>query len=161
MPLVYVGVGSNEGNRLQNLLAGISLIGRRYPVLAVSSIYLTEAQGFVGRDFLNAVLLIRCDDNPFSLLRHFKDVERILGRRGSGYGPRPFDADILLYEGLTLRSPDLTVPHPRMWERDFVLLPLMELLSLGFPALSYTVRPVGRGRVIKVIDRRALRVERL
>ncbi len=158
---MYVGVGSNEGNRLQNLLAGISLIGRRYPVLAASSIYLTEAQGFVGRDFLNAVLLIRCDDNPFSLLRHFKDVERILGRRGSGYGPRPFDADILLYEGLTLRSPDLTVPHPRMWERDFVLLPLMELLSLGFPALSYTVRPVGRGRVIKVIDRRALRVERL
>lgn len=161
MPLVYVGVGSNEGNRLQNLLAGISLIGRRHPILAVSSIYLTEAQGFVGRDFLNAVLLIRSNDNPFSLLRFFKDIEGVLGRRGTGYGPRPFDADILLYEGLTLRSPDLTVPHPRMWERDFVLLPLKELFSLGFPTLSYTVRPVGRGRVIKVIDRRALRVERL
>jgi len=126
-----------------------------------SSIYLTEAQGFVGRDFLNAVILIRCRDNPFVLLRHFKDIERVMGRRGSGYGPRPFDADVLLYEGLTLRSLDLTVPHPRMWERDFVLVPLKELISLGFPSLSYTVEPIGKNKVIKVIDRSALRMERL
>ncbi len=163
MALSYIGVGSNEGDRFHNLLAGISLIGRRYPILALSSIYLTEAWGFVGRDFLNAVLLIRIHDNPFALLGYLKDVEAKLGRKPSRrrYGPRPFDADILLYEGLTLRSPDLTVPHPNIRERDFVLIPLKELLSLGFPSLSFTAEPAGSGGVVKVVDRAALRAERL
>ena len=163
MALAYVGVGSNEGDRFHNLLLGISLIGRRYPPLAVSSLYLTEAWGFVGRNFLNAVLLVRTHDNPFSLLGYLKDVEAKLGRKPTPgrYGPRPFDADVLLYEGLLLSSPDLTVPHPRMWERDFVLVPLRELLALGFPSLSFKVEPTGTGRVIKVVDRCALRLEKL
>ncbi len=161
--MAYVSVGSNEGDRLRNLLLGISLIGRRYPILALSSIYLTEAWGFSGRDFLNAVLLIRSQDNPFALLGYLKDTETKLGRRPTRerYGPRPFDADILLYEGLNLTSPDLTVPHPHIRGRDFVLVPLGELLSLGFPSLSFTPEPLGVGRVVKVMDRTALRVERL
>ncbi len=156
--MAYVGIGGNEGDRTLNLLRGMRLIGLRCPVVALSSIYLTEAWGFSSRPFLNAVLLVRCDGNPFSLFQYLKYVERILGRveGTSGYSPRPFDADLLLYEGLTLTSPVLTVPHPRMHLRSFVMVPLRELWARGLPTLGFEDRREDTGYVRRVMDHRAI-----
>ncbi len=159
MRVVYIAVGGNEGERFQNLVRGINLIGLRYPVEAVSSVYLTEAWGFEGRDFLNAVLLVRSSENPFAMLHYLKHVERRLGRKTlprKGYSPRPFDADILLYEGLRVRSPELTVPHPKMHLRDFVNVPLKELFEAGYPTLGYSPNTRGDMRIVRVIEREAL-----
>jgi len=152
-------LGSNEGNRLHNLLVGARLISRRYDILAISSLYLSRSWGFKSRDFLNGVLLVRVMDNPFVVLSYLKWVEGVMGREptsGGGYSDRPFDADILLWEGLTLRSPDLIIPHPRMRERDFVNVPLAELISRGYPSLGYT--PTTGEGLRRVVSYEALRL---
>ncbi|NPB03112.1 MAG: 2-amino-4-hydroxy-6-hydroxymethyldihydropteridine diphosphokinase [Thermotogae bacterium] len=156
--LVYVGVGCNEGERFVNLIRGIRFIAKRYVILAVSSIYRTKAVGFKGRDFLNAVILLRTYDNPFAVLSYLKTVEHLLGRRSNDPN-RPFDGDILLWENLYLESPILTVPHPRMYLRAFVQIPLMELFKRGFPTFGYKLRTFADvGDVVKVVDGAALQL---
>jgi 2-amino-4-hydroxy-6-hydroxymethyldihydropteridine diphosphokinase len=128
----FVGLGSNQGDRLANLRAARDALGRRgIDVLAASSIYETEPQGDVldQPDFLNACLAVETDLAPEQLLGACKAVEAELGRVSGGprHGPRPIDVDVLLLDDLEHRSEGVVVPHPEIRFRRFVLEPLLEL----------------------------------
>lgn len=128
----YLGLGSNEGDRLGALRAARERLGRRgVTVVASSSVYETAPQGEVldQPDFLNACLAIDTELDPERLLDACKDVERELGRVPGGprHGPRPIDIDVLLLGDLVRASERLTLPHPEVTARRFVLEPLLEL----------------------------------
>jgi 2-amino-4-hydroxy-6-hydroxymethyldihydropteridine diphosphokinase len=128
----YLGLGSNEGDRLANLRAARdALRGHGVDVIASSSVYETAPQGEVldQPDFLNACLRVRTGLGPEELLDAAKAVERELGRdpRGVRHGPRPIDVDVLLLGDLELRSERLSLPHREVTSRRFVLEPLLEL----------------------------------
>jgi 2-amino-4-hydroxy-6-hydroxymethyldihydropteridine diphosphokinase len=128
----YLGLGSNEGDRLANLRAARDALGRAgIRVVVSSSVYETEPQGEVTdqADFLNACLEIETDLAPDELLAACKRVERELGREPAGprHGPRPIDVDVLLLGDLEQSSAALTLPHPEIRSRRFVLEPLLEL----------------------------------
>ncbi|HYN91054.1 MAG TPA: 2-amino-4-hydroxy-6-hydroxymethyldihydropteridine diphosphokinase [Thermoleophilaceae bacterium] len=128
----YLGLGSNEGDRLENLRAARDALARHgVDVLASSSVYETAPQGDVTdqADFLNACLRVRTELGPDELLDATKAVERELGREPGGprHGPRPIDVDVLLLGDLEHRSERLSLPHPEVTSRRFVLEPLVEL----------------------------------
>jgi 2-amino-4-hydroxy-6-hydroxymethyldihydropteridine diphosphokinase len=128
----YLGLGSNEGDRLANLRAARGRLGGDgVEVLASSSVYETAPQGELldQPDFLNACLRVRTALDPEELLDAVKRVERELGRECGGvrHGPRPIDIDVLLLGDLELRSERLTLPHREVTSRRFVLEPLLEL----------------------------------
>jgi 2-amino-4-hydroxy-6-hydroxymethyldihydropteridine diphosphokinase len=128
----YLGLGSNEGDRLANLRAALDALERRgVEVLAVSSVYETAPQGEVidQPDFLNACARVHTTLGAEQLLDESKAVEQELGRAPGGvrHGPRPIDVDVLLLGNLELRSERLTLPHPEVTSRRFVLEPLLEL----------------------------------
>ena len=128
----YLGLGSNQGDRLANLRAARdALAGHGVEVLASSSVYETAPQGEVTDqpDFLNACLRVRTALGPEELLDAGKAVERELGREPGGvrHGPRPIDVDVLLLGNLEFRSERLSLPHPEVTRRRFVLEPLLEL----------------------------------
>jgi 2-amino-4-hydroxy-6-hydroxymethyldihydropteridine diphosphokinase len=128
----YLGLGSNEGDRLANLRgARDALAAHGIEVQASSSVYETAPQGEVTDqpDFLNACLRVRTELEPEALLDACKEVERELGRAPGGvrHGPRPIDIDLLLLGDRELRSGRLTLPHPEVASRRFVLEPLLEL----------------------------------
>ena len=128
----YLGLGSNQGDRIANLRAARAALER--PGLRVtgsSSVYETEPQGEITdqADFLNACVRIETELGPEALLAACKQVERDLGRISGGprHGPRPIDVDVLLLGDLVHRSERLTLPHPEVRARRFVLEPLLEL----------------------------------
>ena len=128
----YLGLGSNEGDRLANLRAARAALERHgVEVTASSSVYETAPQGEVTDqpDFLNACLRISTDLEPEALLDVCKEVERELGRAAGGvrHGPRPIDVDVLLLGDLEHGSERLTLPHKEVATRRFVLEPLLEL----------------------------------
>jgi 2-amino-4-hydroxy-6-hydroxymethyldihydropteridine diphosphokinase len=126
----YVGLGSNIGDREGMLRRALELLGRRARVVAVSSFRETEPWGVAEQpDFVNAVAAIETELRPRELLDDLLSVERELGRVRTGprFGPRTIDLDLLLYGDLQLDEPGLTLPHPRLHERRFVLEPLFEL----------------------------------
>jgi 2-amino-4-hydroxy-6-hydroxymethyldihydropteridine diphosphokinase len=128
----YLGLGSNQGDRLGSLRAArTKLESHGIRILRSSSVYETEPQGEVldQPDFLNACLAIETDLGPDELLSACKEVERELGREPGGprHGPRPVDVDVLLLGEQEHRSERLTVPHPEVLTRRFVLEPLLEL----------------------------------
>lgn len=130
----YLSLGSNEGDRLGALRAARDELEQRgVTVVASSSVYETAPQGEVldQPDFLNACLAIDTELGPEQLLDVCKDVERALGRVPGGprHGPRPIDVDLLLLDGLVHTSDRLTLPHPEVSARRFVLEPLLELDS--------------------------------
>lgn len=129
MPVVYLGLGSNLGDRAANIGRALEFLGESVEVLRVSALYETEPWGYSEQPrFLNAACVINTTLTPRDLLALAKDVERRLGRRPSfRYGPRAIDIDILLYDNRTITKPDLVIPHPRMLERAFVLVPLAEI----------------------------------
>jgi 2-amino-4-hydroxy-6-hydroxymethyldihydropteridine diphosphokinase len=155
----YLGLGSNEGDRLANLSAArAALVSHRIEVEAESSVYETAPQGEVldQADFLNACLRVRTELEPDQLLDACKAVERELGRDPGGvrHGPRPIDVDVLLLDGRVHSSERLTLPHPEVTSRRFVLEPLLELdpglaLPDGTP-LSERLDAVADQRVEKV-----------
>ena len=137
---MYLGLGSNLGDRRQNLNKAIRLIGERVgTVLCQSSFIETEPWGFESEHtFLNAVILCETAKTPREVLQATQQIERDMGRRkvhGAGlmvngrrvYADRIVDIDILLYDDLTVDEPDLKIPHPLMHERDFVMIPLEEI----------------------------------
>ena len=130
----YLGLGSNQGDRLANLRAARDALGGHgVDVLASSSVYETAPQGEVldQPDFLNACVRVRTALGPAELLDAAKAVERELGRRTGGvrHGPRPIDVDVLLLGDLELHSERLSLPHREVTSRRFVLEPLLELDS--------------------------------
>jgi len=136
---VYLGLGTNMGDRRQYIERAVSLIGERVgEVIRRSSLIETEPWGFQSKhSFLNGVILCQTDKTPRQVLEITQQIERELGRRKklntSGirrtYRDRPIDIDILLYDNLTVDEPDLHIPHPLMYQRDFVMRPLSEILE--------------------------------
>jgi 2-amino-4-hydroxy-6-hydroxymethyldihydropteridine diphosphokinase len=127
---VYLSLGSNLGDRAANLRRALEELGNaRVKVERVSSYYKTEPVDFGPQAwFLNCAVEARTELMPMQLLKAVKSVERALGRRpGVSKGPRPIDIDILLYENVVVRTAALTIPHERMTQRRFVLVPLREL----------------------------------
>jgi 2-amino-4-hydroxy-6-hydroxymethyldihydropteridine diphosphokinase len=138
---VFLGLGSNLGDREHHLTEAIRLIGERVgQVVRQSSFIETEPWGFESENgFLNGVILCETTLTPRQVLRVTQKIERELGRQvksltadGSPhtlprYADRPIDIDILLYDDLTVDEPDLKIPHPLMYERDFVMIPLKEI----------------------------------
>lgn len=129
---VYLGLGSNLGDRHTLLLKAIELLAQHVGRLVRCSSFIeTEPWGFASEHrFLNAVALFRTTLTPHELLTATQDIERQLGRREKSngtYHDRPIDIDILLYGDAVIDEPDLKIPHPRMQERDFVMRPLREI----------------------------------
>jgi 2-amino-4-hydroxy-6-hydroxymethyldihydropteridine diphosphokinase len=147
MPTVYIGLGANIGNREVNLRMAIGALTRLSRIAGVSSLYETDPIGTSsGADYYNAVAVVETGLEPRPLLRFLKGIEEEIGRRPAPRGaPRPADLDILLYDDLTLDEPDLTIPHPRMTERSFVLIPLAELAAdVTHPVTGTTIGDLAR-----------------
>lgn len=128
---VYLALGSNVGDREKNIKDAITLLSKiqGVAILKASNLYETEPVGYLDQDkFLNAVVRIKTDIEPLALLKEIQSVEDLLGRvRKIRWGPRSMDIDILMYDDLELSYPELVIPHPRMSERAFVLVPLIEV----------------------------------
>ena len=128
----YLSVGSNLGNKLENCRDGIAALTRLSGIRLVdqSRIYRTEPVDYLDQDwFINYVVKIETDIEPLELLKHIKSIERAAGRKQNAirFGPRVLDLDILLFDGLVRDEPVLTIPHPRMHERRFVLKPICDI----------------------------------
>lgn len=156
---VYLALGANLGDRRASIAAAIAQLGPAVAVEQVSSLYETAPAYVLDQPrFLNAVLSGRTVLAPQALLALLKRIEAGLGRAANGprFGPRPIDLDILLYGDRVIATDTLTVPHPRMAERPFVLVPLAEiapdLLPPGWDApvgaLARSVR--GQGDVLQL-----------
>ena len=132
---LYLSLGSNLGDREQMLHRAIALIGERIgTVQRVSSFIETEPWGFQSEHpFLNAVCLVLTTLSPEQCLKETQRIERELGRTTKSkdgiYHDRPIDIDLLLDDNLMVSTPSLTLPHPRMEERDFVMVPLREIMA--------------------------------
>jgi len=126
----FLALGSNLGDRAAYLRNAIAELHRLDRVVAVSPVYETAAEGGpAGQDpYLNAVVELETDRSPRDLLEVCRRLEDAAGRvRGERWGARTLDVDVLLVGDLTVDEPDLQVPHPRMWDRRFVLAPLADL----------------------------------
>jgi 2-amino-4-hydroxy-6-hydroxymethyldihydropteridine diphosphokinase len=144
MKKIYLGLGSNVGDREANLRAAIErLSAQDLRVIRVSPVYETEPVGYTDqRWFWNTVAEAETELFPLQLLARAGQIERALGRRRSiPNGPRTIDIDVLLYGNTIMKSPSLEIPHPRIAERRFVLAPLADLApELRHPVLRRTVR---------------------
>jgi 2-amino-4-hydroxy-6-hydroxymethyldihydropteridine diphosphokinase len=128
MVTAYLGLGSNLGNRQENLDAALKLLSQRMQIIKLSSIYDTEPLGNTSQPrFLNLVCEVKTRLTPEGLLALAKGIEFKMGRRSRTGEPRTIDVDILLYGDKVLKTEDLEIPHPRMGERRFVLVPLAEI----------------------------------
>ena len=134
MPTTYLSLGSNLVDRKQLLHTAINEIAERVGrVEAISSCIETEPVGFDSVHlFLNMAVRVTTELNPYELLKVLKQLERDLGRTRKSHDgvhyDRTIDIDILLYDNLEVNSEELQIPHPRMWERNFVMRPLKEIL---------------------------------
>jgi 2-amino-4-hydroxy-6-hydroxymethyldihydropteridine diphosphokinase len=141
--LVYLSLGSNIGDQAGNLNAAIDRLRVFGNVVAVSSFYETEPVEFTAQAwFLNCAVVLDTEKTPQELLAGILDIERQLGRRrGQKKGPRIIDLDILLFGSSIVDDPGLTIPHPAMHERRFVLEPLAEIAPDALhPVLQRTIR---------------------
>ncbi|HCE55976.1 MAG: 2-amino-4-hydroxy-6-hydroxymethyldihydropteridine diphosphokinase [Lutibacter sp.] len=127
----YLSLGSNLGNKLENLQQAIDLIAEKIgAIVRISSVYKTESWGFKSDDFLNICIQISTGLNPENLLKSIHEIELLLGRKSTseiGYKARIIDIDILLFDTEVLLSKELMVPHKEMLNRKFVLVPLAEI----------------------------------
>ena len=135
MHTVYLSLGSNLGDKEQNLMSAISEIARRIGDITAQSAFLeTEPWGYDSKNtFLNAAVCVETELSPLDLLHTTQQIERDLGRTHKSqqgqYHDRTIDIDILLYDDLHIQTPELTIPHPLMQQRDFVLIPLKEIMT--------------------------------
>ena len=127
--IVYLALGTNLGDRLANLKQAISALTPQMEVKTKSQVYETPPWGFEDQPkYLNQVIKANTYLDPERLLKHLKRLEVALGRTESFLnGPRLIDMDILFYDDLVLNKPSIVIPHPRLHERGFVLLPLMDI----------------------------------
>lgn len=131
--IVFLGLGANLGDREANLKAAVDEINKRVgEVTSLSAFYVTEPWGFDSPyAFLNAVCCVETILSPYEILVVTQDIERIVGRTKKSvngcYSDRLIDIDILIYDDCRLNTPELTIPHPLMHKRDFVMKPLEEI----------------------------------
>jgi 2-amino-4-hydroxy-6-hydroxymethyldihydropteridine diphosphokinase len=147
MTIIFLGLGSNIGDREKHLTDAIAHLQPEILAVQISSIFETQPVGYLHqRDFLNIVLQGRTDLEIYELLEKAKSIEHQLGHETTvRYGPRSIDIDILLFENKTFESPDLIIPHPRMLERAFVMIPLAEIDPLlEIPGTSKTAEQIAR-----------------
>ena len=156
----FLGLGSNVGDRRAHLQDAVSALdGHGVEVLACSSVYETEPVGLLTdqRDFLNACLRMRTAHGPEELLVACKAVEQELGRpeQHVRHGPRPIDVDLLMLDGQQYSSPRVTVPHPQVRSRRFVMVPLLELEPrLSLPdgtRLADALAQLGPGQEVRLV----------
>jgi 2-amino-4-hydroxy-6-hydroxymethyldihydropteridine diphosphokinase len=141
--IVYLALGSNVGDRLSNLKEAIASLSPQMDVKAKSHVYETPPWGYENQSpFYNQVIKVKTYLEPERLLRHLKRLEVALGRKPSFQnGPRSIDIDMLFYDDLIMNTPVVTLPHPRLHERGFVLLPLMDIApELMHPVSQKSVR---------------------
>ena len=133
MAIVYLGLGTNLGDKAANLHAAVHLIsGKIGKVISLSSFYATAPWGFESENsFLNAAICVETSLSPLEVLHRTQEIERTLGRThkstGGIYHDRIIDIDLLLYNKEIIQTPELTIPHPLMLQRDFVMTPLVEI----------------------------------
>lgn len=139
---VYLGLGANLGNRVGNIARSVEFLKTVSMYIKVSSLHETKPQGYGEQPpFINAVCLIRTHMGPFELLSKVHRFQiKHTGKKAFPNGPRVLDIDILMYGRMVLRTPILTIPHPRMHTRNFVLGPLLEIApNLEHPVLKESV----------------------
>jgi 2-amino-4-hydroxy-6-hydroxymethyldihydropteridine diphosphokinase len=126
---VFLGIGTNLGDRERNLKEAHAILSQRLEILKESSIYQTAPWGYLDQPaFLNQVIEAQTDLSSLNLLGFLKQTEKQLGRQANfRYGPRLIDLDILFYGNRIIRTPRLQIPHPRLTQRAFVLVPLAEI----------------------------------
>lgn len=135
MITVFLGLGSNIGERYKNLTNAIQTINNRIgPVVDQSDFIETEPWGYESKNlYINAVIRVDTDLSPIDLLHKTQEIEREMGRLsktvGGEYHDRVIDIDILLYGELKMKTDELIIPHPRMKERNFVMIPLQQLME--------------------------------
>jgi len=148
MPTVFLGLGTNLGDREANLRAALRRLREVVRIEAVSFVYGSEPVGYRAQpDFWNLVVRAGTQLEPLALLGAVRGIERALGRKPSfRNAPRVIDIDLLLYDDVQIDLPELTLPHPRMLERAFVLKPLMELApDVVHPRTRRTIREHAAG----------------
>ena len=135
----YLSIGANIGEREQNLQDAVKLLiaNEAISVTSISSIYETAAVGYTDQaDFLNIAVALETELDAYELLAQCQKIENDLGRvREFRWGPRIIDLDILLYGQKQYETENLTIPHPRMYERAFVLVPLEEIMTQNYDML--------------------------
>jgi 2-amino-4-hydroxy-6-hydroxymethyldihydropteridine diphosphokinase len=142
LAIVYLGLGSNLGDREENLRQALTLLSARVDLEEVSAIYESEPVGYKEQPlFLNLVCRITIDLTPDKLLRLVKDIEGKMDRVSSfPNAPRIIDIDILFYDNRVTETVDLTIPHPRLQDRAFVLVPLADIApNLVHPRLGQSI----------------------
>jgi 2-amino-4-hydroxy-6-hydroxymethyldihydropteridine diphosphokinase len=142
--IAYIGIGSNVGNKAYQCERAISEILKidHHKLLAKSSFFKTQPIGYTSQDwFINGVIKIETDLEPLGLLQVLKTIESHLGRTETfRWGPRTIDLDILIFDDREMKTEELQIPHPRLHERQFVLIPLAEIdRDLFHPVLKKTV----------------------
>lgn len=154
MAIAYLALGTNIGNKRRNMITAAVLLAERVgDVLALSGFYETEPWGFQSENtFLNAALQLETSLSPLELLKATQQIEVEMGRtqKSNGtYHDRIIDIDILLYDDLILQTPELTLPHPLMQDRRFVMEPLLEIApNVVHPVFKKTVVSLMRERNI-------------
>jgi len=147
MPVVYIGLGSNKGDRLKNIKVALDHLKEKIAVEKISSFYLTEPVGMKGRWFVNCVLEGKTEQSPEKLLDTLLQIEKRMGRiREKKKTSRVIDLDLLLYEDAVVDKVDLIVPHPHLHKRRFALIPLVEINShLVHPVLGKSLKEILKG----------------
>lgn len=149
MLTVYIGIGSNLGDREENCLRAVKLLSEDGLIIRKqSSLYETEPWGLKDQPgFINMAIEAETGLEPLKLLELLKNIEKQMGRNESvRWGPRVIDLDILFYNALVMDTPEFRIPHPLMHERDFVLRPLAEIApEKEHPVLKKTVREMLSG----------------
>lgn len=159
---VYIGIGSNQGKKKDNFFEALDRISKlpKTRITKESSFYESEPLGASKEWFVNGAIEIETELGPELLLRKFKNIERAMGRKKvrKRWGARIIDLDILLYKNLKYKRKDVTVPHPEMHNRKFVLIPLSEIApQVIHPVLGKTISQL----LVKVKDNKKVNLSRM
>ena len=153
---VFLGLGSNKGDKKLNIAKTIKFLKilKKTNLTGMSSLYLSKPVGFQRQQtFLNSVVRVETFLTPYDLLRELKKIEKKIGRKKNfRNGPRLIDIDILIFEGFKIKNIRLEIPHPRLFYRPFVLVPLYEIFTnLEYNIYSYDCMRSSRFSIFKIL----------